>query len=60
MRQSSQACEFWLHSESKERLGGFAVIDVPSREAALEWAANIALACRRAQDVRELLPDPTV
>ena len=46
--------------ESKEHLGGFAVVDVPSREEALEWAARIALACRCAQEVRELLPDPAV
>jgi putative transposase len=38
----------------------FAVVDVPSREEALKWAAKIAVACRCAQEVRELLPDPTV
>jgi hypothetical protein len=48
------------HPERKEYLGGFAVVEVPSREAALEWAAKIAVACRCAQDVRELLPDPTI
>ena len=46
------------YPESKEHLGGFAVVDVPSREAALEWAAKIAVACRCAQEVFELLPDP--
>ena len=46
------------YPESKEHLGGFAVVDVPSREEALKWAAKIAVACRCAQDVRELLPDP--
>jgi len=44
--------------ETKEIIGGFAVVDVPSREEALEWAAKIAVACRCAQEVRELLPDP--
>jgi hypothetical protein len=48
------------YPETKEVLGGFAVVDVPSREEALEWAAKIAVACRCAQEVRELLPDPTV
>ena len=48
------------YPETKEIIGGFAVVDVPSREAALEWAAKIAVACRCAQEVRELLPDPTV
>ena len=32
--------------ETKEVLGGFAVVDVASREEALEWAAKIAVACR--------------
>jgi hypothetical protein len=48
------------YPETKEHLGGFAVVDVASREEALEWAAKIAVACRCAQEVRELLPDPTV
>jgi hypothetical protein len=46
------------YPETKEHLGGFAVVDVPSREAALAWAAKIAVACRCAQQVFELLPDP--
>ena len=37
---------------------GFTVVDVPSREEALEWAAKIAAACRCAQEVREILPEP--
>jgi hypothetical protein len=48
------------YPETKEVIGGFSVVDVPSREEALEWAAKIAVACRCAQEVRELLPDPTV
>ena len=43
-----------------EAVGGFCVVDVPSREDALEWAAKVAAACRCAQEVRELMPDPTV
>lgn len=45
------------HSETKQYLGGFAVVDVPSREQALEWAAKFAVACRCAQEVREFVPD---
>jgi hypothetical protein len=44
--------------ETKAVIGGFSIIDVPSREAALEWAAKIAVACRCAQEVREIMPDP--
>jgi hypothetical protein len=46
--------------ESKQYLGGFAVVDVPSREEALKWAAKFAVACRCAQEVREFVPDPPV
>jgi hypothetical protein len=44
-------------AESKAYIGGFSVVDVPSREQALEWAARIAVACRCAQEVREFVPD---
>jgi hypothetical protein len=43
-----------------EAVGGLCVVDVPSREEALKWAAKLAVACRCAQDVREFMPDPTV
>jgi hypothetical protein len=46
------------YSQTKELSGGFTVVDVPTREAALEWAAKIAVACRCAQQVREFGPDP--
>jgi len=41
-----------------EATGGLTVVEVPSRQEALKWAAKIAAACRCAQEVRELLPDP--
>ena len=44
--------------ETKAVVGGFSIIDVPSREEALEWAARIASACRCAQEVREIMYDP--
>src|SRR5919205_1878163 len=43
-----------------EAVGGFWVVDVPSREEALEWAAKTAGACRCAQEVRKFMPDPAV
>jgi hypothetical protein len=46
------------YPETKEVIGGFSVVDVASREEALAWAAKIAGACRCAQEVRELMPDP--
>jgi hypothetical protein len=41
-----------------EAIGGLTVLDVPTREAALEWAAKIAAACRCPQEVRAIGPDP--
>jgi hypothetical protein len=41
-----------------EAIGGLTVVEVPSREEALEWAAKIAVACRCAQEVLEFGPDP--
>jgi hypothetical protein len=46
------------YPQTKELSGGFTVVDVPTREAALGWAAKIAVACRCAQEVREFGPDP--
>jgi len=44
--------------ETKAVVGGFSIIEVPSREEALAWAAKIAAACRCAQEVREIMYDP--
>ena len=44
--------------ETKAVIGGFAIIEVPSREEALDWARKLAAACRCAQEVREIGYDP--
>ena len=44
--------------ETKAVIGGFSIIEVSSREKALEWAAKIAIACRCTQEVREIMYDP--
>ncbi|MFX1819380.1 YciI family protein [Pseudarthrobacter sp. CC4] len=38
--------------------GGYTILELPSRQAALEWAAKIAVACRCAQELREFQYDP--
>jgi hypothetical protein len=48
------------YPETKEMIGGFVVVDVPTRADAVAWAAKVAVACRCAQEVREFLPDPNV
>ena len=44
--------------ETKAVVGGFSIIEAPSREEALMWAGKVAAACRCAQEVRELIYDP--
>ena len=44
-------------SEPRE-ISGLTVIDVATREEALAWATKIAVACRCAQEVRAIMPDP--
>ncbi len=43
------------YPESKVQLGGFSIIDVPSRAEALTWAAKLAASCRCAQAVHEIM-----
>ena len=44
--------------QTKEFNGGFCVLELPSREAAIQWAAKIAKACRCSQELREFGYDP--
>jgi hypothetical protein len=42
--------------ETKEHLGGFAVVDVPDEAAARLWAGRIAAGCGWPQEVRRFQP----
>jgi hypothetical protein len=46
------------YPQTKQIEGGYTVLELPSREAALQWAAKIAVACRCAQEVRAFQYDP--
>lgn len=46
------------YPQTREFNGGFCVLELPSREAAIEWAAKIAEACRCSQELREFHYDP--
>ncbi|MFJ3958412.1 YciI family protein [Arthrobacter sp. NPDC090010] len=46
------------YPQTRQIEGGYTVLEVPSRDAALEWAAKIAVACRCAQEVRAFQYDP--
>lgn len=44
--------------ETLAAIGGFSIFEVSSREEALKWAARMAVACRCAQEVREIMYNP--
>ncbi|MRD48049.1 transcription initiation protein [Caenimonas koreensis DSM 17982] len=46
------------YPQTQELNGGFCVLELPSQDAAIEWAAKIARACRCSQEVREFGYDP--
>lgn len=46
------------YPQTKEFDGGFCVLELPSRGAAIQWAAKIAKACRCSQELREFMYDP--
>ena len=52
------SCTTANYRETKELDGGFCVLELPSREAAVHWAARLAAACRCAQELREFHYDP--
>ena len=45
------------YADTKEQLGGFTVVELPSLDAALDWAARCAAALYGAVEVRPLAPD---
>jgi hypothetical protein len=46
------------YPQTREFDGGFCVLELPLREAAVQWAAKIAKACRCSQELREFGYDP--
>jgi hypothetical protein len=44
------------YANTKEQLGGFILLDLPSLDAALEWASRCPAAVRGAVEVRPLAP----
>ncbi|MFO1337180.1 MAG: YciI family protein [Burkholderiaceae bacterium] len=46
------------YPQTRQIEGGYTILELPSREAAVAWAAKIAAACRCAQELREFMYDP--
>ncbi|TKK80797.1 transcription initiation protein [Herbidospora galbida] len=52
------AADGTVTKETTKLDGGYTVLDLPSHEAALEWAQKIAVSCRCPQEVRAFQYDP--
>ncbi len=46
------------YPETRRIEGGYTILELPSREAAEQWAAKLAAACRCDQELREFMDDP--
>lgn len=51
-------CTAGTYPQTREFDGGFCVLDLPSREDAVEWAIRLATACRCTQELRAFYDDP--
>ncbi|HZN58664.1 MAG TPA: YciI family protein [Planctomycetota bacterium] len=45
------------YADTKEQLGGFIILELPSLDAALDWAARCPVAATGAVEVRPLAPE---
>jgi hypothetical protein len=57
MKNGKRGVQDGPFADSKEQLGGFTILELPSLDAALEWAARCPAAALGAVEVRPLAPD---
>ena len=57
LRESKRHIQDGPHANTKEQLGGFMLLELPSLDEALEWAARCPAASYGAVEVRPLAPD---
>lgn len=57
VREGKRRVQDGPYADSKEQLAGFIVLELPSVDAALEWAARCPGAARGAVEVRPLAPE---
>ena len=48
------------YPQSRELDGGMTIIDVSTREEALEWARKVTVGCHTVQELRQFMDDPTI
>ena len=56
MRGGKRQVQDGPYADTKEKLGGFFIIDVPDLDKALEWAARCPAASTGSVEVRPTLP----
>ena len=56
-RDSKRLIQDGPYASTKEQLGGFVLLELPSLDAALEWAARCPAASHGAVEVRPLAPE---
>lgn len=56
IREGKRGVQDGPYADTKEQLGGFTILEVPSLDAALEWAARCPAASMGAVEVRTLAP----
>lgn len=57
LRDGKRQVQDGPYADTKEQLGGFIILEVPSVDAALEWAARCPGASMGAVEVRPLAPE---
>jgi len=57
IKEGKQGVQDGPYADTKEQLGGFTILELPSLDAALEWAARCPAAAYGAVEVRPLAPD---
>jgi hypothetical protein len=57
MKEGKRGVQDGPYADTKEQLGGFTILELPSLDAALEWAARCPGAAYGAVEVRPLAPE---
>src|SRR5262245_12082173 len=57
IREGKRRVQDGPYADVKEQLGGFTILELPSLDAALEWAARCPAASAGAVEVRPLAPE---
>ena len=57
MKEGKRGVQDGPYADTKEQLGGFTILELPSLDAALEWAARCPAAAYGAVEVRPLAPE---